>query len=251
MDARQKMGKEAPAADADHSGISVSRRRFTRAGLSGSVILGSLASKPVLGAVPYHCTVSGQVSGNLSRVAVSQECDIGHDEAYWIGAETWPSGFTKGTLPSKKCEFDGQKRIGSVTMFNGYSSAAGLRLIDAFFSTEIDKKILAKTDTNTQTCAIVKYAPLDGKKPTPASMLQVLSMPTDAGGEEFELGRVVVTSLLNAAYFANRYPVTTHAIIAMFNATFDGGSFEPVTGATWSRSRVIEYLRHLYTPEAH
>ena len=46
------------------------RRRLARGGLAGTVVLGSLLSKPVLGApgfnVPQHCTISGQMSGNMS-----------------------------------------------------------------------------------------------------------------------------------------------------------------------------------------
>ena len=78
-------------------------------------------------------------------------------------------------------------------------------------------------------------------------MLQVLT--TTNGGDQFVLGRVVVTSLLNAASLGPRYPVTTHTIIAMFNATFGGGNYYPFGGSdavTWNRTRVIEYLSSLY-----
>jgi len=43
-----------------------SRRRFAKAGLAAPVVLATLASKPVLGAVPWTCTISGQLSGNVS-----------------------------------------------------------------------------------------------------------------------------------------------------------------------------------------
>jgi len=61
-----------------------------------------------------------------------------------------------------------------------------------------------------------------------------------------------VTSLLNVADAAAQnelYPVTTHTIIAMFNATFGGGSYQVVVGSItvpWSRTRVIQYLSSLY-----
>ena len=51
------------AAPARPGGVSASRRRFTRAGLSASVMM-TLASRPALA---NHCSVSGHMSGNLSR----------------------------------------------------------------------------------------------------------------------------------------------------------------------------------------
>lgn len=42
------------------------RRSLTKTGLLAPVVLATLASKPVLGAVPWKCTISGQLSGNVS-----------------------------------------------------------------------------------------------------------------------------------------------------------------------------------------
>lgn len=42
------------------------RRKLTKGGLAAPVVLATLASKPVLGAVPWNCTISGQISGNVS-----------------------------------------------------------------------------------------------------------------------------------------------------------------------------------------
>ncbi len=46
--------------------VNQGRRRLTKAGLAAPAVLGTLASGKVLGAVPWKCTVSGQVSGNVS-----------------------------------------------------------------------------------------------------------------------------------------------------------------------------------------
>lgn len=219
----------------------LSRRRFTRAGLSGSVVLGSLASKPVLGASTTHCTVSGQVSGNLSRVAVASACQIGDPPSDWITATPWPSGFTKGELPNKNCQFtsdNGSRPRG--TVFNGYTPGGGVpALTNAFFNWE--------TGTGqTQACSVVLTGSAEALD-TFATMLQVLS--TTDTSEQYLLGRVVVASLLNAAKFVN-YPVTPHTIIAMFNATFNGGNYYPLgptnMSAFWTRTRVIEYLQGLF-----
>lgn len=46
--------------------VNEARRKLTRAGLAIPAVLGTLASKPVLANVPWKCTISGQVSGNVS-----------------------------------------------------------------------------------------------------------------------------------------------------------------------------------------
>lgn len=48
------------------SQIDANRRRLTKAGLAVPAVLGALASRPVLANVPWKCTISGQVSGNMS-----------------------------------------------------------------------------------------------------------------------------------------------------------------------------------------
>ena len=226
-----------PASEALGGSVPVdsSRRRFARIGLSGSVVLGSLVSKPVLGAVPYHCTVSGQVSGNLSRPGLAAACVLGSSTLTWINAASW-TPLVKGTPPSDKCSFTGNvsssvPRVRG-TNFNGYPTGSGVpALIAAFFNVEGTKQTPACSVTLTETT-------------NPATMLQVLASTNT--GEQFVLGRVVVTSLLNAASLDIGYPVTTHTIIAMFNATFNGGVYPVTSTHSWSRTRVIEYLQSLY-----
>lgn len=46
--------------------INEGRRKLTKVGLAVPAVLGTLASKPVLANVPWKCTISGQVSGNVS-----------------------------------------------------------------------------------------------------------------------------------------------------------------------------------------
>ena len=228
-----------PASEALGGAVPVdsSRRRFARIGLSGSVVLGSLVSKPVLGAVPYHCTVSGQVSGNLSRPGVAEACVLGSSPSTWLNATSW-SPLVKGTAPSNNCSFSGNVSNTNVprvrgTNFNGYTPGLGVPALNAAFFNEA-------TGTGQSQACSVTLTPSNN----PATMLQVL---TSAGtGEQFDLGRVVVTSLLNAATLVTAYPVTTHTIIAMFNATFAGGTYPVVPGKSWTRTRVIEYLESLY-----
>jgi hypothetical protein len=239
MDDRNPHDDESSVTSRGSACVSVSRRRFTRAGLSGTVVLGSLTSKPVLGAAGYHCTVSGQVSGNLSRASVTGECVQGLPASDWLAVTTWPT-YTKGALPSQNCVFTsatGARPRG--TPFNGTSPGVGVPvLINAFANQAIGSG-------PSQACSVIIQTT---ETSNPSTMLQVLS--TTNGGDQYLLGRVVVTSLLNAANRGSLYPVTPHTIVAMFNATFGGGNYFPVAGTTsifWDRTRVIQYLSSLFT----
>lgn len=219
----------------------LSRRRFTRAGLSGSVVLGSLASKPVLGASTYHCTVSGQVSGNLSRPGTAEACVLGDPPSTWTTANwptpsgTTPSPLVKGTLSNpNNCNFNANQRRTKGTLFNGFVAGVGIPpLSTAFFleQGQSDCRVIVGTTGN------------------PASMLQVLS--NTGTDRRLVLGRVVVASLLNCYQYPARYPVTARKVVAMFNGTFpNGGVFYPLgadsTSVQWGRERVIEYLASLF-----
>jgi hypothetical protein len=211
--------------------IHASRRRFARAGLSSTVVLGSLASKPVLGAAPYHCTVSGQASGTLSRQGAMDACRIGDAIATWQGAPAtdWSAsaiGMVKGSTWNSGCNF-----AGSPTMFNGFRvTVGGVALADTFWGNSGSGSCTMVTTTTTK----------------PASMYQVL-MTTGASGSEAELGQVVVVSLLNALKFQPNYGVTPTQVIEMFNAVRTGGPGSySVAGRTWSRADVVGYLRLLF-----
>lgn len=65
--------------------VNTSRRKLTSAALAGPVILGTLVSKQALGGVPYHCTISGQISGTGSvRPQETVVCSsLGRSPGFW------------------------------------------------------------------------------------------------------------------------------------------------------------------------
>lgn len=63
--------------------VNASRRKLTQASLAAPVVLGTLASRKVLAAPQYHCTISGQMSGNLSRPG-GDSCKTGKNVEGWI-----------------------------------------------------------------------------------------------------------------------------------------------------------------------
>ncbi|HYP67191.1 MAG TPA: hypothetical protein VEP67_02945 [Thiobacillaceae bacterium] len=216
----EKTTKETPQVD-------VNRRRLTRAGLAAPGVLGILASRQVLGAAPYQCTISGQVSGNTSPggPATRETCVIGDSRSTWLLTLTWPV-ISRGTLPNSGCQFNGSLVRG--TNFNGY-----LGLINAFYNSAGGGTCNVGTSSSSN----------------PATMLQVLNTdPSVQTGEQFQLGRATVVSLLNSYKYAPNYPVNAATIIEMFNATFNGGTYPASGTVNWSRTQVITYLTSLYPP---
>lgn len=242
--------------------VSLGRRRFARG--AAPVVLGSLLSKPVLGA-EYICTVSGHASGNASAHQVTGVvCDVGNTPEEWRDATpaSWPSAIAKGALPvvtssaappvvvepdpgpgkgkkpkppkGSEAPTDVPSTTASTctfaspkgTAFNGYAGLA-----NTFYY-------------STSSCALGTAIETDNA----ASMYQVLDGSGWAGEAELlELGRAVVASLLNAIAYGN-YPVSQARIVEMFNAVKGGGSYF-VEGANLSLTRagVIQYLQKLYT----
>ena len=75
------------------------RRRLTKGGLAAPIVLGTLLSRPVLGAAPYNCTISGQLSGNTSSHGAPVECGtLGASPGYWRqDQKEWPGGLIYGS----------------------------------------------------------------------------------------------------------------------------------------------------------
>lgn len=63
--------------------IDEQRRRLSKGGLVAPIVLGTLLSRPVLGAAPYNCTISGKLSGNTSSHGQPVSCAIGKSHGFW------------------------------------------------------------------------------------------------------------------------------------------------------------------------
>ncbi len=61
------------------------RRRLAKGSLAAPVVIGTLLSRPVLGATPWKCTVSGQLSGNVSGHATETCASLGKSHATLTG----------------------------------------------------------------------------------------------------------------------------------------------------------------------
>lgn len=190
----------------------LSRRRLAQGGLALPVVLATLASKPVLGAAPYNCTISGALSGNTSSHGQEQTCSsLGRSPGYWKTHETvWPS-------------IDPNAAFKSV-------------FADAYWWIPQNANAVELCPTQYVNCT-----------PDP-TLLQVLN--STAGMRPNlnypALGRAAVASLLNAYEFAPDYPLTPSQVIAMFNAVYLGGTYPINPTTSWSASQVMIYFESLY-----
>lgn len=236
---RPTQASSAAARGAGGLPVSMSRRRFARAGAAAPVVLGSLVSKPVLaGEVEriYHCTISGQLSGNLSAHPNQIDCKtIGRSPGYWKNHLSWPGGVVAGSLPNNSCTFANGTQG---TVFNGYSSG-GAVFGDAF------RRKSANSLCMVYDVSEGAYANTDPAKK--ATMLQVLNTGGGLNDNSLKaLGRAAVASLLNAHAYGQAYPLTAAQVITMFNAVYKGGVYMANGNVPWDATKVKNYFESLY-----
>jgi len=83
MDQDNKPNMDVTPKPDELSGKDLSRRRFTKS-IAGSGVILTLTSQPVLGTYATKCTISGHLSGNLSRAAETTSCNpCGKGKDYW------------------------------------------------------------------------------------------------------------------------------------------------------------------------
>lgn len=230
-------------AEAPQGGVieSPARRKFARAGVAAPVVLGSLVSKPVLATgtgdrPPYHCTISGKMSGNFSAHPDTVNCKtLGRSPGYWKTHAGWPGGLTPGSLPKNDCSFYSSQPAG--TYFDGLS-VGGASFTNAF-----------RRKSVSSVCEVIDrrqsaWSTTLGK----ATLLQVLSTGGGVNDTELKaLGRATVASLLNSIAFAPTYPLTPAKVINMFNAVAPSGGKVQINATTWwDAAQVKAYFESLY-----
>jgi hypothetical protein len=259
----QRIGAGAP--------VSMGRRRFAKG--AAPVVLGSLLSKPVLGA-EYICTVSGHASGNASVPADADlACDVGNTPEQWRDELNWPEQtIAKGGLPELTGSNTGSNSESPTVTGNDKEKGKGKGKSTLPSTTTAPAPSTEPLSTTAATCTFTPargtvfngYAGLatsfyysttscalvtTSEGGEDASMYQILVANGFAGDPELlQLGRAVVASLLNVAKENGNYPVSQARIVAMFNAVKDGGSYF-VEGPKLSLTRtgVIRYLEKLYS----
>lgn len=190
------------------------RRKIAKGTLAAPVILATLASKPVLAAAPWRCTISGQVSGNMSGHE-SETCDqLGRSPTYWQ-SNPWPD-----------CDafFTHCGDAGALTarLFKDTPHGMSIGLFADAFNNE-----------------------LNAAKATAVEVLEGKTTPTTAYATT-RLGQEAVAALLNALQFGTAYPIPSADVITIFNAIATTGSYATEFGAVWHEPDVYNYFAMLH-----
>lgn len=200
--------------DLNQPPIDESRRRLTKGGVAGSIILSSLIGKSAL-AIPYRCTVSGQVSGNMSPVGrdTTTSCDVGLSPTEWV------ANVSNGS-------FNGTNGVLTTAQFN--------TIFGNHFGMLSNQIVPAGTVGSTA-----------------ATLLQILTLPAGMGvtAAKLDFARLAVATFLNRRATAG-FPLSEQQIMDMFNATADGVGVYNYSGAldvALNRTDVSNYWTYLYT----
>lgn len=198
------------------------RRRFTKGGLAAPIVMGTLLSRPVLGAVPHNCTVSGQISGNISTHVQGTCSALGAGGiSYWLKATPSDTvALWKQVIPNWQqviSENQQNTRVFQNTLKNGLKFTG-------------------------------VYTPYAGGPTNQVRLFNVLKGNTTDGiqGSNIALGQEAVIAVLNSLHGTkggNVFPVSAEEVVAMFNSVIGGGTYPP-TG--WNASQVLAYLQSLH-----
>lgn len=182
------------------------------AGLAAPAVMGMLASRQVLGAVPYQCTISGQISGNASLNGPDTGAGCGLKD----GINDW--SLTKDSSP-------------------GNQTLQALGLSDVYYYKKISGThyIVQPSYNGAQRATLYQIFRLDPHWTSPPS--------------EFEYGKRALLLWHNASKYPNDYPLSPADAISLFNALVTGGTFSGTTGAGsffWGTAEIKLYIDLLY-----
>ncbi|MDO9227581.1 MAG: hypothetical protein Q8M09_12785 [Pseudomonadota bacterium] len=199
------------------------RRKLAKGGIALPVVLATLASKPVLGAAPYNCTISGKISGGSTH-GVDATCNhLGQPFSYWLSplSNWYPCDyfFTNCPLPT----------VAGARKFHEAPLASGLDpFVDAYW----------KNGTDSPSVYEVLRSTSAGRPPLTITSKTLASV---------ELGREAVVALLNAlSPSMPDYPLLPQDVITIFNTVARTGSYTTDFNEEWSQAVVLQYFKSLH-----
>lgn len=212
-----------PTARTDHPQVDQLRRRLAKGGLAAPIVMGTLLSRPVLGAVPHNCTVSGQISGNVSTHLQGNCPSLGAGGiSYWLkDTQDATVTFWKQEIPS---------------------------WVEVISNNQTNTRVFENTLKNGSKFSAV-YTPFGGGNTNDVRLFHVLKGNVAGGiqGPNISLGQEAVVTLLNSLHGTkggNMFPIASNDVILMFNAVIGGGTYLP-TG--WTAAQVLTYFQSLHT----
>lgn len=227
-----------PSTREDRPLVNEQRRRLTKGGLAAPVVIGTLLSRPVLGAAPHNCTISGQLSGNVSTHLQGVCSSLGLSPATYAGMS--PNSWPNATLDF----LDNQNKP---VLFKLAPKSQTTKFADAFH-----RKITTGQNTSYEDATVwdlLKGVPVNNNNgnPIPNAVLEVKPGFDAANG--LALGKEAVAAYMNAVHGTNGYPnfpISGPQVVAMFNAVIvSGGKYDPM-GVNWGITDVTNYFMSLH-----
>ncbi|MCP5278715.1 MAG: hypothetical protein H6935_10200 [Thiobacillus sp.] len=212
--------------------INEGRRKLTKASLAAPVVLGTLASRPVL-ADAWNCTISGQISGNISRPGKVDCATLGQSPSYYAGLAptSWPGGT------------DFVQNDGDIRKFKNTPNTQSIKFADAFERFKINDANF----TGNPTVLDVLRGDWDLSDNNKGLRVRQVGGFDTANG--IVLGQEAIAAYMNAVDPTNghpTFPISGPQVVAMFNAVIlSGGRYDP-TGVNWDITAVISYFQSLH-----
>lgn len=198
------------------------RRKITKGGLAVPVVLATLTSKQVLGAA-HNCTVSGQVSGNVSTHAQGDCKTLGVSVSGWsVLSEWYPCSYFFSTCP-------GASAATAYLFMNTPAKSDWPKFVDAYLKNGTSKPTVVEVMNGTTTRPAVTI--------TPKARASV------------ELGQEAIAALLSSLRATKgypTYPVSAVDVVEMFNAIASAGVYNTEFGERWYHDDVLNYFKMLH-----
>lgn len=210
--------------------VNEGRRKLTKAGLAAPAVLGILASRPVLAEAPWNCTVSGQISGNISRPGQVPCSSVGLGRSAYENIPTaWSpcAEFFKTSGNQNNCN----QQVNQARDFGDAPGTAGVKFSAAF------------------------RMPKNQNQTRPATVWEVfhnsngLSVDTASYPHAtIVLGQEILLALLNYNRDPNGFPINRQDIVAMFNQVAATNAYNTgvLGNKVWSGATVLWYLQSLH-----
>jgi len=200
------------------------------AGLAAPAVLGSLASRPVLGQSLHNCTPSGHISGFASPNPNGTICSLlGRSPTYYAGGPTtWPAGFAAAS-----------------TAFKDAPSGALLFFADAYVVLNSANNNFVR---NATVWDVLKGGPVNPNNGNAQSNRYLTTKSGFSDDGSFTLGREAVAACMSATTgYPNGFPISAEQVVRMFNNVITGGTDQVTNTASWNAAEVILYFQSLHS----
>lgn len=224
------------------------RRNLAKGGMVAPVVLASLASKQVLGASPYSCTVSGQLSGNVSSHVQTVCSSLGTAPSDYLALppSQWPTGSGANDW------------IVILDVPNYFPNTPASLFYSSHFVDAYEKQRLSGAGDHNKPPYVAPFPSANVR-----DVLAGFATKSD-GSQDFTwvyrartgyvtdlaLGREALAAYMNSINGSKSwpaYPIAPKDVIAMFNAVVKvGGTYNIAPGVSWSATEVLAYFRSLH-----